>query len=232
MAGLIPVLGIPCISRPDLLARCVASIDYPVGRLVIIDNSPDGLDDPPLPEPVRSYFMAEPPANLGFAASANLVIRTHPAAPWWAIANADTEFAPGDLARFAEAMDGDGPRCVGIVDWRIFGLNQETVDTVGFLDENFHPAFCEDADYEYRCTLAGVPLTYLVGDTTHVRSVTLGDNRYAQGNARSYPANRAYYREKWGGDLRGDERFTTPFDAGGSVRDWTLDRRRLAANEW
>jgi hypothetical protein len=30
----------------------------------------------------------------------------------------------------------------------------------------------------------------------------------------------------------GEERFATPFDLGGTVRDWTLDRRRLADLRW
>ena len=129
---MIPVLGIPVLNRPDLLAACLASIDHPIGRLVIIDNSPTG-EMGAVAEGAYSgeLFVTEPPANLGFAASLNLVIRTHPGLPWWAFANADTRFAPGDLARLESAMTGDDPRCVCLLDWRAFGINAECVDRVG-----------------------------------------------------------------------------------------------------
>jgi hypothetical protein len=38
VARVIPVLGIPILSRPDDLTAMLASVDEPVGRLVIIDN--------------------------------------------------------------------------------------------------------------------------------------------------------------------------------------------------
>ncbi len=51
-------------------------------------------------------------------------------------------------------------------------------------------------------------------------------------NARTYPANRAYYRAKWGGELRGGETFTSPFNRGGPVSEWSLDIDRLRDNDW
>ena len=38
---MIPVLGIPYFNRPDLLLRCLDSIDHPVGR-VVLGNLPVG----------------------------------------------------------------------------------------------------------------------------------------------------------------------------------------------
>lgn len=231
---MIPVLGIPVINRPDLLAKCIASIDHPVGRLVIIDNSPNSemgeIADANLPLSVEDLFVTEPPANLGFAASVNLVIKTHPG--WWAFANADVEFAPGDLGRIAEAMQTSDPLTAGIVDWRLFGHTRAFIEKVGLWDENFHPVYCEDADMEYRAKLAGAELRWLAGVTTHVGSVCLGDERNARHNSRTHPENARYYLRKWGGGLRGGERFTTPFDRGGWVGDWTLEVSRLAAQAW
>jgi GT2 family glycosyltransferase len=236
VAGVIPVLGIPVLSHPDYLAKCIGSIDTEVKRLVVIDNSPDGSMYEPAhdakPDCVEEVFITEPPANLGFSASVNLIIRTAQHEPWWCIANADVEFGPGDLGRLAAEMEKPGPRWVGVIDWRVFGLNFECVERAGWWDENFHPAFCEDADYEYRCRRAGVEAYQIPGSTTHFRSITRTEVRYEQGNNRSYPANVAYYAQKWGGALRGGERFTTPFDRGGSVADWTLDIRRLRDNDW
>lgn len=232
----VPVLSIPCISRPDLLARCIASIDFPVGRLVVIDNSPTGgyaeVVDRAVPGCVNDWHVTVPPANLGVAASWNLAIRTAPDAAWWCIANADTEFAPGDLARLAAEMEKGGARWVGMNgDWRVFGITPEVIERVGWFDENYHPVYCEDADYERRCSLLGIPWYTIPGGATHVGSATIADPRYGSQNARTYPANVAYHRSKWGGGPR-REVFTTPFDLGGSVADWRLDIRRLRDNTW
>lgn len=230
------ILGIPAISRPDLLQACIASIDTPL-RLVVIDNSPDGsMGDAAravTPPAVRDLCVARPPSNIGVAASWNLVITTAPAEPFWLIANADTVFGPGDLDNLARAITSTDYGWLGVNgDWRLMAIKAETVERVGLFDTNFHPIYCEDADYEYRCRLAGIQYGFIRGTTSHVRSATIQEARFAQRNARTYPANVAYYQEKWGGPLRGGERFATPFDRGGSVADWTLDFRRVRDQGW
>lgn len=223
-------LGVPVLNRPDLLEACLRSIDIPV-RLVIIDNG-GVTDEIQLPD---DAWVVQPPSNLGVAASWNFIIRTAPADPYWLIANADVEFGPGDLARLCAEMEKGGPRWVGINnDWRLMGLTSETVEQVGFFDENLHPIYFEDCDYEYRCALAGVPWYSIDGATTHVGSAAIkSEERYARANARTYEANRRYYLAKWGGPHRGGERFRLPFnDAGGHVRDWALDLKRLRDNAW
>lgn len=220
------VLGIPYLTGQADLRRCIYSVDIEANVLVI-DNSLDGADTP------GSVWLLEMPGNLGVAASWNLIVKSYPAAPFWLIANHDTVFAPGDLQRLIDEMGKPGPRWVGMNgDWRVFGINAECIERVGWFDENFAPVYCEDADYERRCTLAGVPWYFIEGDTTHVGSGSIKDPRYGRQNDRTYPSNRAYYRAKWGGDLRGGETFTTPFDRGGSVADWSLDIRRLRDNAW
>lgn len=117
----IPVLGIPHFNRPDLLLRCLASIDYPVEHLVIIQNG-EHKDMPPLvsvnhalehlpPDfkvgqsvenyvrPVKQLTVIQHP-NAGVAGAWNEIIKLFPAA-WWLISNNDIEFAPGDLGRLA-----------------------------------------------------------------------------------------------------------------------------------
>lgn len=229
----IPVLAIPGLNRPDLLTRCLASIDVEVCRLLVIDNSRDGsIGD------AAEAFGAEiidVGANLGVAASWNLAIKANPTAPWWAIANVDIEFAPGDLGMLVRHMARPEPAVGCLAAFGAFGINAECIERVGWFDENFAPIYCEDADYEYRCALMGVEIRHLPSATGHAEggSVTYrSDDRYARANARTYPANVAYYEAKWGGPLRGGERFTTPFDAGGSPADWTLHLRRLRDQQW
>jgi GT2 family glycosyltransferase len=229
----VTVLAIPVLNRPELLAKCLQSIDYPVD-LMVIDNSPEGFAAELIVEHyLGEFFVTEPPANLGVAASWNLVIKTHPDDPFWLIANADTEFGPGDIENMVDEMHNGGARWVGMNgDWRLMGLTAEAVDKAGFFDENYHPIYCEDADYEWRCDLAGVTRYFINGTTTHVGSVSYrSDERSARNNARTYPANVAYHVAKWGGGPRA-EVYRTPFDRGGDIRAWTLDRARLAAQRW
>jgi GT2 family glycosyltransferase len=225
---MIPVLAIPALNRPDLLRRCLVSIDVPVERLLVIDNSPDGSMDPGMGGEVIRVG-----ANLGVAASWNLALKANPRAPWWAIASVDVEFGSGDLGRLAAYMERDEPAVGCLLRFGAFGLNRAALDAVGYFDESFHPIYCEDCDYEYRCKLAGVPIVDVGSRTVHLESGSVSLHAgHALDNARSFPANHAYYRAKWGGPVRGGEVFTTPFDRGGSIRDWTLDPARLRELAW
>lgn len=225
------ILGIPVLNLPEMLRACVASIDHPL-HLVVIDNSPEGdwAADIALTH-VGPVTVAQPAANLGFTASVNHLIRAFPDEPAWYVANADTVFAPGDLARLE--AETHGLRWTGVVDWRVFGITRETVDAVGLWDENFFN-YCSDADYEWRCHLAGVEMLRLPGSTSHVGSVAYQrDARYAHQNQRSYPVERAYYARKWGGDLRGGEAYRTPFGrTDAHLSEWTLDLSLLRQTAW
>jgi GT2 family glycosyltransferase len=221
-----PVLGIPVISRPDLLRACLASIDVPV-RLVVIDNSGTGE----LGDVAAEYgaLVSEPIANLGYTASVNAVIRAYPHEPYWMVANADVEFGPGDLQRLMDEPGG----WVGINgDWRVLKLTADTVERVGLWDENFFN-YCSDADYERRCDLAGIDRHFIDGATSHVGSATIQETRYGDHNRRSYPAEVAYYVSKWGVQVRGAGGHATPFAADGrAVSDWTLDLAQLRRTSW
>lgn len=219
------ILGIPVLNLPDMLRACLASIDTDV-RLVVIDNSGTGeLGD------VAAEFGAlvvEPAANLGYTASVNHIIRSFPREDAWLIANADVVFAPGDMDRLIAEPGG----WVGITDWRVFKLTSDTVERVGFWDENFYN-YCSDADYERRCDMAGVDRHFIDGETSHVGSVVIrSEARFANANTVSYPRERSYYDAKWGGGLRGGETFTTPFQRGGSLAEWTLDLAHLRGVVW
>ena len=128
----------------------------------------------------------------------------------------------------------DGPRWIGMNrDWRVFAINQEAVERVGLFDTNFHPIYCEDCDYERRCTLGGVSWGFIDGAAKHVGSVSWQDSAQAKReNTRTYVENLAYYIRKWGGRPRGGETFATPFDEGGPLDRFPIDIDRLARLEW
>ena len=214
-----PVLAIPFLGNADALEPVIASIDMDV-RLVVIDNTTRSVAIDVVPD---GAWVIEPPGNLGYSASVNLVIKSLPAEPFWLIANHDVVFAPGDLQRLAGATESGDWGWVGIHDWRVFGLTAETVERVGLWDENFHPVYVEDCDYERRCTLAGIRWGFIEGETTHVGSAVLKGSYSAQrDNGRTYPRNVRYYSDKWGvPGVRTEGGYSTPFDRGGSLADGT-----------
>jgi GT2 family glycosyltransferase len=222
----IPALIVPVLNRYDLLWDMIrsAEADAEIGEIVIIDNGGLLIEGSP-------HRVVQPTLNLGVAASWNLGMKVTPNAPWWAIVNSDIEFAPGDLRGLAHHMETVGSLAF-IEGFAAFGIDRGALDKVGWFDENFHPAYYEDNDWGYRAHLAGVERSGLASGVKHVGSQTIGSSAlYRQQNIRTFPANAAYYRAKWGG-LPGNEVFTTPFDAGGDLRSWQLDVGRLASQQW
>lgn len=232
---MIPVLAIPVINHPELLERTVASIDHPVGTLLIIDNSPElgmgNVAEAVMPACVERLIVVEPPTNLGVAASWNLAMRSYPDVPWWLIANADLEFGPGDLTRLVEAVEANPQAIACLVEFAAFAIPGPVLDRLGWFDENYHPIYCEDSDYRYRAALGGVDIQPVAGATAHVGSVSYRDNSHQSDNARTYPANVAYYIAKWGGFI-GRETHRRPFGHDVPLDYWRLDRERLADQAW
>ena len=135
----IPVLGIPHYNRPDLTARCIASIDYPVGKLVLVVNSENSISELGLIQRelaarmdaglVKSTHIITHP-NAGVAGAWNEIIKLFPA-PWWLISNNDIEFAPGDLKKMA-AFVGQGR-------WYVCGECQQRFTAMQF---NTNAGYC------------------------------------------------------------------------------------------
>lgn len=220
-----PVLAIPTLGKPHL-EQCLTSIDIPV-RLLIIGNGE--VDYCMLDEVTADweydYWVLDPPNNLGVAASWNLAIKCYPSEPSWLIANDDTVFAPDELQQLLD----DERDWVGVIDWRVFKITAQAIERVGWFDEDFAPIYCEDADYERRCDLAGVRWGFIEGETTHDGSACLRDHR--RDNDRTFPRNVQHYRDKWNVGVRGRGGYDTPFDgrlpvAGGP------SLRRLRAAVW
>jgi hypothetical protein len=235
---MIPLLACPSLNRPDLLAGMVASIDHPIGRLLIIDNSPttemwDAIASV-IPACVADTVVIEAPWNMGLAASWNLAIKSDPRATFWALVNNDVRFGPGDLGCLAEAM-ADGSAHVGmLLEYAAFALNAAVVDAVGWFDENCYPIYCEDSDYRWRTRLLGIPEIEVASAAEHVNGGSQSwqaDRTVHRANQRTYARNRQYYLEKWGGDPRA-EVFASPFNRGGWVGDWHLSVATLAAFRW
>lgn len=223
---MIPVLGVPILNRPELLAAMLSSIDESIEQLIVVDNG--GVW-----EQQRDEHVLRPVQNLGCSASWNLIMKTTPQAPWWLIVNSDIEFAPGDLARLVQEVDPSTAAIYHQLGFAAFVMTAPALDRVGYFDENFHPAYDEDIDMSRRCELAGVPRIQVEAHLSHVGSATIYANeRYRALNGLTHPANDRYYARKWGGDKDGGETFDTPFNQGGHLGDWRVASERLRAMAW
>jgi GT2 family glycosyltransferase len=224
---MIPVLGVPVLNRPDLLYTMLSSTKgVDIEQIVIVDNGDV------VPEITNGNIrVIRPGHNLGVSASWNLILKSTPKAPWWMFSNSDIEFAPGDLDRLSHHMETEGGVAL-LGTFSVFGVTAQALETVGFFDENFAPAYFEDNDYDYRCQLAGISLVGLPTGLRHEISSTLRSSEsYHRQNQYTFACNQDYYRRKWGGNPTNEE-FKTPFNSGQDPRSWTLDIRRLAAQAW
>jgi len=104
---MIPVLGMLTYSRFELADRLLASIDYPVENLVIIDNSGKQEYAPVKPKMVKRMWLIQVPYGLGYGGGLNLIVKTTPFAPYWVLLNDDSVLAPGALQTISEQVNPD-----------------------------------------------------------------------------------------------------------------------------
>lgn len=215
---------LPVLNRIDLLEQALASIDVPVEKLLIVDNSGGALD---LNEIRKKYgaWVLSYGSNLGYSASINAGF--HACKPPWLTMSNDMVWDPGSIAKLLKAHE-EHPEMVLICSkLGLIGTlwTPKAIEQVGYLDENFHPAYFEDVDWWRRLVLSGAP-TMGVQEATgkHVGSATIkSDPDLERKNALTSGANGAYYCKKWGGEPR-KEIFTHPFnDPNWPITKWVLD---------
>jgi len=199
----IPVLGVLVLNGDDLLIRFLRSIDYPVQKIVIFHNydTDEGINQNVRAsleqiqlkstmtlghKHIREIIQLYRTSNLGFSAGVNKIITATPLAKFWMIANNDVAFHPGRLGEIARVMHDSGSNqsnsCLwGLVGHRnspysMFVLTRRAVQTVGFFDENFWPAYAEDCDYTTRLVRARCSIVFESNTTriaTHEESASL-----------------------------------------------------------
>lgn len=144
---MIPALIVPVLNRFDLLENFITSIDYPVKHLLIIDNSGNYQMPTDIYDGVVTVLNM--PSNFGVAGSWNLGIKSFPFAPYWVIASNDVSFQPNQLEKFHKLSNPD-LIIKSSQGWSCFSIGSNIIENVGLFDENFHPAYYEDVDYESR----------------------------------------------------------------------------------
>jgi hypothetical protein len=229
------ILGVPTLVCYDSLDRMLASAEAgslkPSGY-VIIDNG-GGFDGGHPSHTWMDFATArgapitveKPGRNLGVAASWNRIIEVASGEPV-VIVGDDVVLGDRTLMALDTAVRAGGV-IVEAIGHTLFAITRECIERVGWFDENFYPAYCEDCDYSWRMKLAGVSAggigmsEQIAG--THEGSSTLRALEAAEQDAvvrKGEQENQAYYREKWGG-APGAEVFKRPFD-GHPPRRWRL----------
>lgn len=213
-------LIVPVLSRFDLFAGLIRSIDVPV-RPIIIDNWNH---------------------NRGVAAAWNegMDWAWNDGYRYAIIANDDSYFHPGTINRIYNSITNTDAILVspnpnnqyasnGLIegaDFFNFIIDVPAlISNCGYFDENFTPAYFEDNDMHYRIKLSSCK-SYIDTDATayHYGSQTqYFDRNNPVCPPHQFENNRRYYIEKWGGEP-GRETCLTPYGSPNhTIKDW--DRR-------
>ena len=213
---MIPVLGFAVYSQFDKADRLLASIDYPVEHLVIVDNSGAKNWEPKKPEQVKNLWLLRVPFGLGLVGAWNLVIKSTPYAPFWVLVNDDAWFESGALEIIATEADPDALTFVDIIPaWACVVFGEGAIAKAGVYDERFYPLYFDDNDLHRRMEKAGVKIQRLEAKVHHENSSSL-KNKTVENN-RTYEANRKLLDKKV---------IENDFSPG----YWDLETRR--ANRW
>jgi hypothetical protein len=255
---MIPVLGVPIVNGLNWLERLVGSIDFKIGLLVVVNNNPEdealksGLDDLAAKgnEWIEKIKVVHLPGNIGVAASWNLIIKSNLNAPYWLISNHDVAFTEGLLEEFHARAGDEGIGMIhagggdfGDGSYDLFLLKDWTVQKLGLFDENFYPAYCEDADYIMRLkrhnrdnptesirTIGSLDRPYYHGER-----LSSEPNFYAEGGSQTSKSdpklkeplvevnlkNFEYMNAKWGAGWRMTDPWERPMNLSGMPLSYT-----------
>lgn len=214
---MIPVLGFATLTRFDMAQRLLDSIDYPVENVVIVDNSGKREFKPRPNHNIKDLWLIQVPYGLGANGAWNLIIKSTPHAPYWVIANDDCWFEPGQLQVIADHVELDAFNFVHITPaWSCVIPTASSVEDAGLWDENFHPLYFDDDDYQWRMRELGVRFNTIQAIVNHDNSSTLRSG-FEGKNAVTFKRNMDLYTNKVAArDLK--------------PRPWSLKRRR--ENSW
>ena len=214
---MIEVMGVPTLTRFDLLGRMLESIDYPVKNLIIINNSGNQSLEVVKPPFVDKLWLLHMPSNLGVAGSWNMIIKSFPFAKSWLIASDDIEFPAGALERYSELVDSEAMQFFDTLPkWACFSVGEKVVEKAGLACELFHPAYFEDRDWERRIDDAGVRTEILPIFVGHDNSSTLKSG-FEERNNDTFGVNQGTFLQRQNEQVA----------SGG---EWDLNLRRL--NSW
>lgn len=224
-------LGIPILNKPELLYKLlesIPSIHFPK-KLIIIDNGKNEID---FERPKLKRYILEGVDvkvintfyNWGVSKSWNYIINEsideHPVM----ISNSDIIFSNNTVKQFYDTIQS-GYKFVWLKrGYSLFMITKECINSVGYFDENFYPAYVEDLDYAKRILLCeGLKVESLeCSDVFHGNGSTVGNDHespLAYFIRECRDLNNKYYHKKWGDN----NDYILPFNKE-SLSYWTLDK--------
>lgn len=235
---MIPVIGTAVVANTKWVKRLYASIDFPTENFYIIDNSRNSVIKNELKELysvlnpyVQNLHIATLPGNIGVAGAWNLIIKSFIMKPYWIITNDDVAFTEGFLEEMYNAQQ---PNDIGMVHgyggdfgqgaWDLFLIKDWVIQQFGLFDENFYPAYCEDADYIMRINnkikkVCQLSKKYLHGDGEADQYYTHGSQTKKTSSELTAKLdsiniqNFEYMDQKWGPGWRLTNPYQYPFNS-------------------
>jgi len=229
------VIGITCVAynQPDLLlkmARTASESGHPI-RFYITRTSMIPQVTLACDEILEKYDAVVDGSGKNIGVSRcwnnNLIKMQEDECEFMMVVNDDIWFEPGDVdllisAALAHrdnyAIQCAGPNLtlnarVGDHGFSCVVFNPIALETLGYFDENFFPAYNEDVDYAYRAGLAGL-VAHIEPNTQvhHVGSAAIQTNsKLANQNHRTHGLNDQYWTRKWGCS-KGGKGHSRPFN--------------------
>jgi len=227
---MIDCLGILTFTHPQKGVDFIRRIDYPVNKMVIINNSKNShyfwADKCSQNKMIHRVEIHTQP-NTGTSLGWNKIIKSSPLSEYWMIFNDDMVLGPGVLEQMVDETlkHTEGLTCAGTYHFGAMSLYSKTVEKVGLFDENIYPCYMEDWDYHWRMLCNGMDMYKIEGlDVQHPEvTTTFTDNPdwYLKNQKIQEQYILPYYLRKWGG-VRFEEIYTTPWNSG--QRDlWKFD---------
>jgi len=180
----IPLLSVSLnLDRKGYMARLIRTIDHPIDNVVIqignadssivtsISNDIRGAREALCSSPIGvcpTVSISTTSSNPGSANGFNFGLQhmmSNASVQWVLVVNSDIAFYPGVLSRLTRNVNkalhltqsfgiGFTSLCCDS-EWSAVVFSRRLVARVGFMDENFYPAYYEDDDYAIRVHLSG-----------------------------------------------------------------------------
>lgn len=195
---MIPIVGIPVLQNHERLQRVLDSIDYPIDKLIILDQSGKKNWKPIQPDSVNELIVWNFPYAMGVATSWNIIIKATPFASHWIFLNDDIIFPAGSLAKLAEQAQANTDKIVipVVARFSAFSIGEGVIEKLGLFDEQFFPMYYEDTDYLHRCWHHGVQILEIDCPVHHETSSTINKDGYADKNSQTFPRLHNYHMSK------------------------------------
>lgn len=220
------------VNRPDLTQRLLSSIDFPVKHLLIIHNGTDSLHELKIPGFVVNYDQIVNGENKGVSGGWNQCLDfafvQHDLNSVLIVGN-DIEWHVGDLSRIHQTVVDfpDADFVFGNHSFSNFLVKRSGWEKCGWFWEELYPAYWEDSEMWQRIKNTNTKAVHAAGlHAKHEGSATIKSDPVLRAkNEAAFQHNAKLYADRWGyvGKI---ETFTTPYNKGGDIKEWSLSEAR------